>query len=131
MMFIQAKTTFKKILSVVSWASAATALVSVIVTATTLMVQDQETLSNIDPTQGVNIAPTNLGAFLPANSSGVIQALASSIDIFSIWYMILLSIGLAAIAGVRKITPKNTGAMVFGFWAVWVLLKVGWRAIAG
>jgi hypothetical protein len=131
MMFIQAKTTFKKILSVVAWESAATALVSVIVTITTLMVQDQETLSNIDPTQGVNIAPTNLGAFLPADSSGILQVLAGSIDIFSIWSMILLAIGLAAIAGVRKITPKNTGMMVFGFWVVWVLIRVGIRAISG
>ena len=39
--------------------------------------------------------------------------------------------GLAAIAGVRKITPKNTGMMVFGFWAIYVLLKVGLRAMFG
>ena len=131
MMFIQAKATFKKIFSVVAWSGVAVGLVNGIVSIAALMVQDQETLSNFDPTQGGSLLPTNLGAFLPANASGIVQALAGSIDIFTIWNMVLLSIGLAAIAGVRKITAKNTGMMVFGFWAVWVLVKVAWRAITG
>jgi hypothetical protein len=131
MMLIQAKTTFKKILSVVSWSYMATALVQSLVFIAVVLVQDQETLNSIDPTQGVNIVPSNAGAFLPAGSSGAMQALASSLDIFSIWYLVLLAIGLAAIAGSRKITPKKTGGMVFGVWLIFVLVKVGWRAMFG
>jgi hypothetical protein len=131
MMLIQAKTTFKKILSVVSWSYMATALVQSLVFIAVVLVQDQETLNSIDPTQGVNIVPSNAGALLPAGSSGALQALASSLDIFSIWYLMLLAIGLAAIAGSKKITPKKTGGMVFGIWVVFVLVKVGWRAMFG
>lgn len=131
MMLIQAKTTFKKILSVVSWSYTATALVQSLVFIGTVLVQDQETLNSIDPTQGVNIVPSNAAAFLPAGTSGAVMALANSLDIFSIWYLIVLAIGLAAVAGSRKITPKKTGGMIFGFWIVFVLVKVGWRAMFG
>jgi type IV secretory pathway VirB2 component (pilin) len=131
MMLIQAKTTFKKILSVVAWSYTATALVQSLVFIAVVLVQDQETLNSIDPTQGVNIVPSNVGVLLPAGTSGAVMALASSLDIFSIWYLVLLAIGLAAIAGSRKITPKKTGGMVFGIWIVFVLVKVGWRAMFG
>lgn len=131
MMLIQAKTTFKKILSVVSWSYTATALVQSLVFIAVVLVQDQETLNSIDPTQGVNIVPSNAGAFLPSGTSGAVMAAASSLDLFSIWYLIILSIGLAAIAGAKKITPKKTAGVVFGLWIVWVLVKVGWRAISG
>ncbi|HEY9231521.1 MAG TPA: hypothetical protein VIS78_05225, partial [Blastocatellia bacterium] len=96
-----------------------------------VMVQDQETLNSVDPTQGLNIVPSNAAAFLPAGSSPALTSFASSLDIFSIWYLILLSIGLAAIAGARKITAKKTAGIVFGLWIVWVIVKVGWRALFG
>lgn len=132
MMLIQAQTTFKKILSVVSWSYAGTSLVQSIVGNIVILVQDRETLNSIDPTQGVNIVPSNLGFFLPDGTSGAMMALASSIDVFSIWYLIVLSIGLAAIAGSRKkIKASTTGAMVAGLWVVFVLIKVGWRAMFG
>src|SRR6185369_17268385 len=105
----------------------ATALVQTLVFIAVVMVQDQETLNAIDPTKGVNIVPSNLGAVLPTETSATVMAFASSLDIFSIWYLVLLAIGLAAIAGNRKITPKKTGAIVFGVWLVFVLVKVGWR----
>lgn len=131
LMFIQAKTTFKKILSVVAWSSAATGIVATIVTMASLMVRDEEGLRSIDPTQSAGIVPSNLAAFLPSDTSAVIKSVAGSLDIFSIWFLILLTIGFAAIAGSRKITTGKTATVVFGFWAVYVLLKVGWAAAFG
>jgi hypothetical protein len=131
LMFIQAKTTFKKILSVVAWSSAATGIVATIVTMASLMVRDQEGLRSIDPTQSAGIVPSNLAAFLPSDTSAVIKSVGGSLDIFSIWLLILLTIGFASIAGSRKITPGKTATVVFGFWAVYVLLKVGWAAAFG
>lgn len=131
MMFIQAKTTYKKILSVVSWSWAATALVQTIVTIAALMVKDEESLRSLDPSQPGAIVPTNVAAFLSSDTSAVIRAIASSFDIFSIWFLVLLSIGFAAIAGSRKITSGKTATIVFGFWAVVVLVKIGWAAAFG
>lgn len=131
LMFIQAKTTFKKILSVVAWSSAATSIVGTVVTMASLMVRDEESLRSIDPTQSAGIVPSNLAAFLPSETSAVIKSVAGSLDIFSIWLLILLTIGFASIAGSRKITSGKTATVVFGFWAVYVLLKVGWAAAFG
>ena len=131
LMFIQAKTTFKKILSVVAWSWTATAIVLTVVTMASLMVRDEEGLRSIDPTDSAGIVPSNLAAFLPSETSAVIKAAAGSLDVFSIWFLILLTIGFAAIAGSRKITTSKTATVVFGFWAVYVLLKVGWAAAFG
>lgn len=131
MMLIQAKTTFKKILSVVAWTFAAMGLLGTVVMMASLMVRDEEGLRNIDPTQPSGIVPTNLAVFLASDSSPVIKAIAGSLDVFSIWILILLSIGFAAIAGSRKITTGKTATVVFGFWLVFVVIKVGWAAIFG
>jgi hypothetical protein len=131
MMLIQAKTTFKKILSVVSWTFAAMGILSTIVMMASLMVRDEEGLRNIDPTQPSGIVPTNLAVFLASDASPVIKAIAGSLDVFSIWILILLSIGFAAIAGSRKITTGKAATVVFGFWLVFVVIKVGWAAMFG
>ena len=131
MMLIQAKTTFKKILSVVSWTFAAMGLLGAIVMMASLMVRDEEGLRNIDPTQASGIVPTNLAVFLASDASPVIKAIAGSLDVFSIWTLILLSIGFAAIAGSKKITTGKTATVVFGFWLVLVVVKVGWAAMFG
>jgi len=131
LMMIQAKTTYKKILSVIAWSFAATSIVATLVTMASLMVRDEESLRSIDPTQAAGIVPTNLAAFLPSETSAVIKSLAASIDIFTIWLLILLTIGFAAIAGSKKITTGKAATVVFGFWAVFVLIKVGWVAAFG
>ena len=131
LMFIQAKTTFKKILSVVAWACASVGVVATLVTMASLMVKNEEGLRSIDPTQPAGVVPSNLAAFLPSETSAVIKSLAGSIDIFTIWILVLLTIGFAAIAGSRKITSGKTATVVFGFWLVFVLIKAGWAAAFG
>ncbi|HST21890.1 MAG TPA: hypothetical protein VLR90_12270, partial [Blastocatellia bacterium] len=73
--------------------------------------------------------PTNLAAFLPSDASRVLSAIAASIDVFTIWYLILLSIGFAVIAGTKKFKTSKTATLVFGAYAVWVLVKIGFAAI--
>lgn len=129
MMFIQAQTTFKKILSVVAWSWCATGLVGIVVAIAALMVRDEEGLRDINLADPAGIVPTNLAAFLPSGTSRVLGAIASSIDIFTIWYLILLSIGFAVIAGTKKFKTSKTATLVFGAYAVWVLVKMGFAAL--
>lgn len=130
LMMIQAKATFKKILSVVCWSWAATGLVQTIVTIAALMVKDEEGLRSLDPSQPGAIVPTSLASFM-SEASAPMKSLAGSLDIFSIWFLILLAIGFAAIAGSRKITTGKTATVVFGLWIVFVVIKVGWAAAFG
>ncbi|HYP28435.1 MAG TPA: Yip1 family protein [Blastocatellia bacterium] len=131
LMLMQAKTTFKKIFSVVLWSGAVTSVVGTVVMLASLLVKDRESLDQINPMDPGNITATNLGAFMPSDISAPLKAIATSLDIFTIWFLVLLTIGFAAIAGARKIGTGQTGALVFGLWIVWVLLGVGRVALMG
>jgi hypothetical protein len=78
-----------------------------------------------------NFAPTNLAALLfpnPAEANKVLYALANSLDGVTIWTLVLLGIGTAMVAGVKR----NSGYIaVFGWWVIFVLFGVGIAAITG
>jgi hypothetical protein len=76
-----------------------------------------------------NYAPTNVAAFLPVmETNKAIYALASSLDIITIWSLILMGMGIAIVAGVKR----SSGYMaVFGWWILIVLIGTGWAAAFG
>jgi hypothetical protein len=76
-----------------------------------------------------NFAPTNVAAFLPVmDTNKAVYALASSLDIVTIWSLILMGMGIAIVAGVKR----GSGYIaVFGWWAIIVLIGVGWAAAFG
>jgi hypothetical protein len=75
-----------------------------------------------------NPVAANLAAFLPEESSKWLVALAKSFDLFTFWTLILLAIGFAAI-NPKKLKGSKPYFIVFGVWAVFVLLRVGWAFI--
>jgi hypothetical protein len=76
-----------------------------------------------------NFAPTNVGAFLnPLETNKALYTLATSLDVISIWSMAILAIGLATVAGVRR---SSGYIAVFGWWALVILISVGYAAISG
>jgi len=130
LMVMQAQTTYKKIFSVVLWSGAVTGLVSVIVTiASVLYVRDADAARDFNPQDLGSLSATNLGVFLPPGTSPVLKAIVSSVDVFTIWFLILLSIGFAAIAGGKKFKTGRTAKLVFGLWAILVLIKAGIAAL--
>jgi hypothetical protein len=76
-----------------------------------------------------NFAPTNLGAFMnPLETNKALYSLATSLDLVSIWSMVVLSIGIAIVAGVKR----NAGyTAVFGWWVITILVSVGFAAMMG
>lgn len=76
-----------------------------------------------------NYAPTNLGAFLnPTDIGAALYALCSSLDAVTIWTLVLMSIGLATVAGVKR---SSGYISIFGWWALVVLFLVGAAAVTG
>jgi hypothetical protein len=76
-----------------------------------------------------NYARTNLGAFLnPLETNAALYSLASAIDITTIWTLVLLGIGTATVAGVKRTSGYIA---VFGWWAVFALIGVGIAAVTG
>lgn len=76
-----------------------------------------------------NFAPTSVGAFLsPTDTAPALYKLATSLDITTIWTLVLLGMGTAIVAGVKR----GSGYIaVFGWWALIVLVGVGWAAAFG
>jgi len=70
----------------------------------------------------------NAGAFMdPDTSSKFVYSLATAIDVFSIWKILLIAVGLKAAAGKRL----SFGGALFAVVAPWVVLVVIGAALAG
>lgn len=73
-----------------------------------------------------NPLATNPGYFIGPEGSPVLRALLSPLDIFSIWTLILTAIGISCISKVKRGTAF---AIVFGWFAFYVLAKVALAAV--
>jgi hypothetical protein len=63
----------------------------------------------------------NVGAFLSPETPAALRAVGSSIDLFSLWIMVLLAIGVSAAA--RKISFGKALAGIGVPWVLFVILK--------
>ncbi len=72
-----------------------------------------------------NPVATNLGYFLPMDSPKWLMVLGTSIDVLTIWVLILLTLG-CSIEG--KIKKSSAATAVWGWWILITLVKI---AIAG
>jgi hypothetical protein len=70
-----------------------------------------------------------VGAFLdPVETNKALYALATAFDAVTIWMVVLMGIGVATVAGVKR----NAGYIaVFGWWVIVVLLGVASAALFG
>jgi hypothetical protein len=115
---------FKTAFSVTCYASLVT-IVSSIIAVVMILFGDVE---HFDPQ---NPAPTNLGFFLnPTETPRTLMSLAGSFDVSTLWFIILLGIGLSE-ATARKVKPAPVTLTIFGVWLVWVLAKMGFATLGG
>lgn len=76
-------------------------------------------------------APTSPGFFMnPATSSHVAYALASSLDIFTIWFLVLLAIGLSRVSE-KKAKTASIFLVFAGAWVLLIIAKVGFALLTG
>jgi hypothetical protein len=115
---------YKKSLSISYWAMAPPSIVTMLLAILFMFVRDPDTLE-LNPAKNV---ASNLGILVSEKAHPVVNSLLSSIDIFSIWTIVLLSIGFAAVSD-RKLTAKKSATIVILVWVVWILVKAGWSAL--
>jgi Yip1 domain len=120
--FFGAQAKFKTVFSITCYSQ----LVGVLGVLTGLAVM---LFGDVERFNAQNPMPTNLGFFLnPLETSKPLLALAGSLDIFTIWGLILLGIGLSEASG-RKVKAKSIFLVYAGLWAVWIIGKVGIAAL--
>lgn len=70
---------------------------------------------------------SNLGA-IAGITSGALGSLLGSLDLFTVWALIVLSIGLRV---VTRMSAGVAAALTFLPWGLWVLVKLAWAAAVG
>ncbi len=72
-----------------------------------------------------NLGPTSLGFFMnPVDTAKSLLALGSSLEIFTIWYMVLLGVGFSE-ASRGKVKFMPIFLVFLGLWIVMTLAKMG------
>ena len=105
--------------------SAHTLMVGLVSTPVLLLILFLRPKGTTDPE---NPMATNLAAFLPEDSAKWLMVLCKSLDIFTIWMLILLAIGFAAV-NPRKLKGSKSYVVAFSVWGAMVLAKVFWTFI--
>ena len=100
-------------------------LVGIVSTPLFLLVLFLKPPGTIDPE---NPLATNLAALLPEESAKWLLALCKSIDVFSLWTLILIAIGFAAV-NAKKLKGAKSFTIAFSVWAAFVVCRVGWAFI--
>lgn len=73
-----------------------------------------------------NPVATNLGYFMDPAASPTLYRLASSLDVVTLWVLVLIGIGFACVS---KLKRSTTLAVVFGWYALVVLAGVAFGAL--
>jgi len=69
-----------------------------------------------------NPVATNPGYFLTPSDNVFLYSIASALDIFMIWTLVLTAIGFTCVS---KVKSGTSYAIVFGWWAVFTLIGAG------
>jgi hypothetical protein len=120
--FFGARLLFKQVFAIACYAS----LPGVIRTGELMLVMLLKDPADFDAQQGTIF---DLGFYLASATPKWLMSLASSLDLFSIWIMLLMATGLRAAS--RKLSFAQAFTAVVVPWLVWVLLKTGWAAFRG
>ena len=78
--------------------------------------------------QGGSFLKSNLGAFATEETPGALRALMGSVDLFTLWGVVLLSLGLAIVG---RLSKGAAAATAIGVWVLWTLILVGLASLQG
>jgi len=117
---------FRKSMAATVWGMGPPGIIVAILGIVFVMVKDPQTLDiNV-----VNNVVSNLGPLVSSKDQPFVHSLLSSIDLFSIWTIYLLSVGFAAVSD-RKLTPGKAATGIVVLWLLWVVGKAGFAGWLG
>jgi len=116
---LSAELTFSGTFAVVMYASLVQGIRTILATVMLFVGLDPDSFNIQNP------APTNPGYFLNPTGSPFLYSVASSLDIFMIWTLVLTALGISIIS--KKVKFSTALIVVFGWYVVFV---IGSAAIA-
>lgn len=114
--------TFKQTFAMSAWASMPR-VVAGILAIVVMFIKSPEDFNLQNP------LAFNLGAFMepPPNSGKFIYTLATSIDLFAIWSILLLAVGISVAA--RKVSFAKAVVLVGVPWIIWIFVAAGFAGM--
>lgn len=82
--------------------------------------------STITPSEMVALVKSNPGFLVDAKEAPMAFAFLSSIDVFSIWALFLLTLGFAEAS---RLSRRQSAILIGSLWGAMVLVKVGFAAL--
>lgn len=83
-------------------------------------------LDLVNPADLGDLTRSSPGFLVDRHANPVLHSLAASLDVFTIWILVLLVIGFAAAADV---TRRKSAVLIGSLWGLYVLGKATWAAI--
>jgi hypothetical protein len=118
-------TTFSRIFSATAFIVAAVVFgVQSILNTIVIMVRNPD---DINVFKGITV--TNPAMLLSDDAAPALVALLTRFDIFTIWFLILMTMALKYIS--KNMSTSKSAGVVFGFWTIYVLMAVAFRAVFG
>jgi len=81
---------------------------------------------SFDPATAATLVKSNPAFLVDLKEQPVLFSLFSSLDLFTIWFLVLLSIGFAAMS---RLSKAKAATLVFSLWLALVLIKVCYTAL--
>jgi hypothetical protein len=85
----------------------------------------RDTIS-MEDAQGGQFLQSSLAALASEETGHVVKALLTSVDLFSIWAIVLLALGCRIVG---KVSKGAAWGSVLAVWAIGILIKVGMAAV--
>jgi hypothetical protein len=120
--FMGGEGTFKQAFSATLYSWIPMTLFTIILTIVVLV------RGTLDPTTMATAVKSNLAFLVDPVEQRVLFALLGSLDIFTIWTLILLTFGFSSLS---KMSRATSAAIVVSLWVITVVLRVGWIATVG
>ena len=118
-----AEVPFQRAMAVVFYSFVPLIISTILLTVSLLVSADPNTIDLTNP------MPTNPGFFMDPQGNKFIYAIASSLDIFSLWVVALLGLGFAAASSNRKPAVGTGITTMFVVFAIFVIGRAAWRAM--
>jgi len=118
-----AEVPFQRAMAVVFYSYVPLIISTILLTVSVLVSSDANTIDLTNP------MPTNPGFFMDPLGNKFIYAIASSLDIFSIWVVTLLGLGFSTASSNRKPAIGTGITTAFVVFAIFVLGRAAWRSI--
>jgi hypothetical protein len=116
-----AEVPFQRAMAVVFYSYVPFIISAILLTISVLVSADPNTIDITNP------MPTNPGFFMDPTGNRFLYSIASSLDIFTIWVLILLGLGFSTASTNRKPDAGTGIATMFVVFAIFVLCRAGWK----